>query len=211
MASFAEWLGYLASVLIAVSLMMRSILRLRVINLIGAIVFCIYGLWINAYPVAVVNGLIIFIDLYYLVEMRKTKEYFQPLEVPRESTYLQQFLTYYAADIAKFFPDFSFKPEALADQYFFILRDMVPAGLVAFSMDKQDHLWVSLDYAIPGYRDFKTGRYVFSQQSALLNTQGRKEVYARAESPVHARYLKKIGYVPAPGMGRSIYRYRLLF
>ena len=209
MANFAEWLGYLASILIAVSLMMRSVLRLRVINLIGAVVFTAYGLWIHAYPVAMVNGFIIFIDLYYLLDMRRTKEYFQPLKVAPDSTYLMQFLAHHARDIAKFFPSFTFHPEDLQYQYFFILRDMVPAGLVVLSSDEQNRLWVALDYAIPGYRDFKTGRYVISQQSTLLNQQGKQEVFTITDSPIHAQYLKKIGYDPDPSMGSNVYRYRM--
>ncbi len=46
-AQIFEIVGYVASILVAVSLLMRSILRLRVINLIGAITFVIYGLLIK--------------------------------------------------------------------------------------------------------------------------------------------------------------------
>jgi len=59
-----ELIGYLGSVLVAISLMMRSLLRLRVINLIGALFFTTYGALLGAYPVAVLNGLIVCIDLY---------------------------------------------------------------------------------------------------------------------------------------------------
>jgi hypothetical protein len=59
-----EIIGYVSSILIAISLMMSSILRLRIINLIGAVLFTIYGLGIRAYPVAAVNFLIVLIDLY---------------------------------------------------------------------------------------------------------------------------------------------------
>ena len=38
---FYEMLGYSASVMVAVSLMMRSINKLRVINLIGALLFTV--------------------------------------------------------------------------------------------------------------------------------------------------------------------------
>ncbi|MBI9048734.1 MAG: YgjV family protein [Anaerolineaceae bacterium] len=209
MNQFAEWLGYLASILIAVSLMMHSVLRLRIINLIGAIVFTIYGVWIQAYPVAMVNGFIIFIDLYFLLEMRKNKEYFQPLRVYPTNTYLRQFLEYYADDIANFFPHFSFDQQQDERQYYFILRDMIPAGLVIFTADEQGHLWAALDYAIPGYRDFKTGRYVFSQHSKLLNMSNKQVVFTTTESNEHAQYLKKIGYAPDPSMGSNVYRYRI--
>lgn len=66
-----ETLGYLASVFVAVSLMMRSLTKLRVINLIGALLFTAYGLIIAAYPVAVVNGFIVLVNLYYLQQSFK--------------------------------------------------------------------------------------------------------------------------------------------
>ena len=51
-------IGYTGSVLVAVSLMMSNIVRLRWINLFGAGTFAIYGLLINAYPVFALNGFI---------------------------------------------------------------------------------------------------------------------------------------------------------
>ena len=61
-----EMLGYMASIFVAVSMMMRSLVKLRVINLIGAVLFTAYGLVIAAYPVAVVNGFIVLVNIYYL-------------------------------------------------------------------------------------------------------------------------------------------------
>jgi len=54
-----EFIGYAASVLVAVSLMMRSIVRLRLIHLAGALRFAAYGLLIKAYPIVAVNSFII--------------------------------------------------------------------------------------------------------------------------------------------------------
>jgi hypothetical protein len=61
-----EWLGYIASILVAVSLMMRSIVKLRIINTVGAICFTGYGFAIQAMPVAFINLFIIFVNSYYL-------------------------------------------------------------------------------------------------------------------------------------------------
>lgn len=44
-----ELIGYSAYLLIAISLMMSSILRLRIINSLGAVTFVVYGLAIGAY------------------------------------------------------------------------------------------------------------------------------------------------------------------
>jgi large-conductance mechanosensitive channel len=66
-----EWVGYLASVVVAISLMMADIKKLRWWNLIGAGLFVAYGLAIDAIPVALVNFFIVIIDVYYLVKLYK--------------------------------------------------------------------------------------------------------------------------------------------
>lgn len=67
-ATIWEWVGYLASVVVAISLMMSNIKKLRWWNLIGAALFVAYGMAIGAYPVALVNFFIVLIDTYYLVK-----------------------------------------------------------------------------------------------------------------------------------------------
>ncbi|MCE9788342.1 hypothetical protein [Shewanella chilikensis] len=67
-----EWVGYLASVVVAISLMMSNIKRLRWWNLLGAALFVAYGVAIAAYPVALVNFFIVLIDAYYLVKLYRT-------------------------------------------------------------------------------------------------------------------------------------------
>lgn len=64
-----EWVGYLASVVVAISLMMSDIKKLRWLNLFGAMLFVAYGMVIQAYPVAAVNFFIVLIDLYYLIKI----------------------------------------------------------------------------------------------------------------------------------------------
>jgi uncharacterized protein with PQ loop repeat len=102
-----ELIGYAASLLIAISLMMNSLLRLRILNGIGALVFVIYGILIKAYPVAFLNGLIVIIDVYYLSQMLRRRDYFTIMEVNSDSTYLKFFLNFHLNDINKFIPSFS--------------------------------------------------------------------------------------------------------
>ncbi len=66
-----ETLGYVASIFVAASLTMRSLTRLRVINLVGSLLFTAYGLIISAYPVAVVNAFIVLVNVYYLQQTLK--------------------------------------------------------------------------------------------------------------------------------------------
>ncbi len=70
---FIEWIGYLSSVFIVISLLMSDVVKLRILNSIGCLLFVIYGVITGAWPVAVSNGLIVIINLYYLIKMYQVK------------------------------------------------------------------------------------------------------------------------------------------
>ena len=67
-SQLVEWIGYLASILIVISLMMTNILR--IINTIGCVTFVVYGLLVGAYPVALSNFAIILINMYNLYKLK---------------------------------------------------------------------------------------------------------------------------------------------
>lgn len=71
-ANYIEWIGYLASLLIVVSLTMSDIVKLRIVNSIGCVVFVTYGILVGAYPVIVSNFAIVIINIYYLYKMKKS-------------------------------------------------------------------------------------------------------------------------------------------
>lgn len=190
-----EIVGYVASVLVAISLTMRSILKLRLINLVGSAAFVVYGGLIGAYPVAVVNLLIVFINLYYLRQMLGSREYFTLLQVRPDSEYLRAFLDFHAAEIQRFLPGFAFTPDD-RHMVFFVLRDMVPAGLFIGERQGDGALRVMLDFVIPQFRDFKTGRYLFRDQAPFFRAHGITEILSAGGSKVHADYLRRMGFVP---------------
>jgi Bacterial inner membrane protein. len=72
--NWVECLGYLASVLVAISFLMKSINKLRFVNLVGAICFVIYAVAINAIPVAVINLFIVCVNIYYLAPKSTSKQ-----------------------------------------------------------------------------------------------------------------------------------------
>ncbi len=63
-----EWFGYLASIIVAISFLMKSINKLRIINTLGAICFVIYSAVIKAWPVALINTFVICVNIYYLIK-----------------------------------------------------------------------------------------------------------------------------------------------
>ena len=58
--------------------MMSKVLTLRLVNMIGAATFSLYGYLIGSIPVAGMNGFIVLINLYYLVQMYRSKTFFFP-------------------------------------------------------------------------------------------------------------------------------------
>lgn len=191
-----ELIGYVASALVAVSLMMSSILRLRLINLVGSAAFTLYGVLIHAYPVAAVNGFIVVINLFYLHRMLRTREYFHLLSVEPDSHYLRHFLDFYGREIRRFIPGARFQPAA-GDLTIFVLRDMVPAGLFIGRLEGRERLCVTLDFVIPPYRDFKIGRYLFQEEREFFRSRGIREIVSEPGTPRHAAYLRHMGFSPA--------------
>ncbi|MCL1079726.1 uroporphyrinogen decarboxylase [Parashewanella spongiae] len=71
--NIVELIGYSASVMVAISLMMKDIVKLRSLNFIGCALFSAYGVAIEAWPVAGMNAFIACINVYYLVKMYRAK------------------------------------------------------------------------------------------------------------------------------------------
>lgn len=66
-----EVLGYAASIMVALSLTMKDIIKLRVLNFIGCTLFTGYGLMIDSMPVVLTNGFIACVNVYFLLKMRR--------------------------------------------------------------------------------------------------------------------------------------------
>ncbi len=191
MPSWTEWLGYVASLIVLVSLLMSSVKRLRWINLAGSLVFAVYGFLIGALPVAVMNLGIVLINTYYLYQMYVKKDYFSLL-VSTDQSYFKHFLASYEKDIKHFmaYDENVFDP---GYETWFILRNTVPAGVVVGKRGK-DSFDVVIDYVTPQYRDFKIGKFLYVDQMPFFKEQGIKKITSRPGNEAHQAYLKKMGF-----------------
>lgn len=201
-----ELLGYFASALIAVSLMMSSILRLRLINLAGAAAFLVYGLLLGAYPVVVLNSITVTVNAFYLVRMVRAKAYFQLLKLRPDSDYLRYFLGFYRKEIRRILPDFEYRP-APKQVTLFILRDCIPAGVFIAEEKPDGVLRVVLDFVIPRYRDLHIGRFLFVEQAEFFRERGIREIVIAPRTKEFGAYLAKVGFEPAD-CGRGAFRIR---
>jgi hypothetical protein len=72
--SLTEWVGYLASLVLMISFLMKNINTLRIINSFGAILFVIYGVMLAiSWPIVITNIFILGVNVYYLAHHFRTK------------------------------------------------------------------------------------------------------------------------------------------
>lgn len=189
-----EIIGYIASLLAAASLSMKSIVKLRWLNLFGAAIFSVYGLLIEAYPVFLLNIYITIIDIYYIIRMYSIKESFSLVNVSfKDDSYLNEFIKIYEDDILKFFPKFS-KKDLQNYNCYFVLRNLNPAGLFVCEILNEDQIKIHVDYAIPDYRDLDNAVYLFSTEFNLLKKNKTSSLIAESDIEEHQKYLMKVGF-----------------
>ena len=189
-----ELVGYFASLLVLVSLLMTSVVKLRIINMIGSFIFAIYALFISSYPTAVMNFCLVGVNIYFLIKMAKTERAFTFLPLGPEETYFQYFLQYYGEDIQKFFPAGALSADG-ADVACLVCCDTTPAGVLTARMVEEGVLEMILDYTTPQYRDCSVGRYLYGQ----LAQQGYQKLVVPSATDIHGAYLKKMGFAEENG------------
>ncbi len=199
---YLELFGYSASVLIAVSLMMSSLKRLRIINLVGASCFAAYGLLIHAYPVAVLNSLIVGVNIFHLLRMLRARQFYQLLEVKSESDFLAHFLKVYRAEIQRSLPGFAFQPRA-GQLAIFILRDCTPVGVFLGEFQTPEKLLVLLDFVIPRYRNLHIGKFLFVEQADVFRQHGIQEIIIYPRTKEFGAYLWEVGFEPLCAQRKS--------
>lgn len=204
---YIELIGYVASALIAFSMMLSSILRLRLINLAGALAFTVYGILIGAIPVAILNGLIVLVNAHYLLRMLRAKEYFHLLNLRPDSDYLSYFLVFYERDIGSLNPGFEYRASKNL-MTLFILRDCAPSGVFISEKEPGGVLRVVLDYAVPRYRDFRIGRFLFVDKADFFRERGIREIIVTPRTAEFRAYLIEVGFELT---GDSDGSYRLRF
>ena len=184
-----ELFGYLGSILVLVSMLMTSVVRLRVINLIGSAIFATYAILIRSYPTALLNGCLVGINLYHLFRLRQTtgKIYeIQPLNAGEG--FAAWFVHKYREDIGRFFPLIHPEEANKAEGFAVFYEDQAAGILLGKRNDSKFE--VLMDYTTPTFRDCSVGEYLYSQ----LPSYGITQLFCKASSPEHDQYMEKMGF-----------------
>lgn len=70
----SEYIGYLASCMVLLSFTMKNVTKLRAVNMMGCILFVIYGFLMTSLrigmPIIIANAAIFSVNLFYLLKKR---------------------------------------------------------------------------------------------------------------------------------------------
>ncbi|MEZ5274407.1 MAG: hypothetical protein R2694_19275 [Ilumatobacteraceae bacterium] len=190
----AELVGYLASILVVVSLAMTSVVRLRMVSLVGSVVFVVYGLLIGAprswaptspSPRSICGSL--------RAELGGRRNLGATV-VAADSPFLCDFLRYHLDDIHRFQPSFEVPTDAADVLAMVLMRDGFPAGAFIGRRDG-DQLWVELDYVTKPYRDSQISQWLFGKGAAVFRRNGVSRLISRPGTERHAPYLERAGFI----------------
>jgi hypothetical protein len=192
----APYFGYLASLLLAIGLLVSNDLKFRWLNTGGNIAFIIYGTVLGAIPVILTNSILLTINVVYLYKIYNRKEQVELLEFSSGGILVDRFLIFYQKDITGYFP--GFKREQLEGHLnFVVLRDLVIANIFSVAVDQDGKAEVLINYTVPKFRDYKVGRFIFEKEKQYLLSKGIKKIYySYVAHPRHEKFLEVMGFVP---------------
>jgi hypothetical protein len=185
-----EIIGYVASILIVVSLAMTSVLRLRTLSLLGSVAYVVYGVLLGAWPIVIANAIIAVLNIWNIYRVLTSTQGLGVSPIAIDAPYLADFLEAHQSDIDKFQP--GVRPEP-GDQAWLFLRDGLPVGALLGRVEGSDFK-VKLDYVRPPFRDAKLGAWLFSDGFGKLGLSGIRTILTNAGTPEHRRYLRGLGF-----------------
>ena len=192
-----ELFGYLGSVLVVISMLMTSVMKLRIINTIGSTIFATYALIIHPYPTALMNFCLVLINLYNMRKLSVNGQTYTTVELKPDDAFLQFFISHYREDILKYFPDFT--GAGSDDRVFLTLCGDSPAGVSIGHYTGETAMHLSLDYSTPMYRDCSVASHLYQD----LKNMGIQELIGDRNVKEHTEYLKKMGYRDDGGVFRK--------
>ena len=185
-----ELIGYLGSALVVFSMLMTSIVKLRVVNTVGCVIFTAYALVIGSYPTALMNLCLIGINVFQLFRLFRDQKQYDLIDTDLGDGYVSYFIEKNLKDIRTWFPDFSAQG-LQADMVFLACCDNNPASVfIGKRGSAPGETEILLDYAAPAYRDTSVGRFLHAQ----LKQKGCRILVFKRNAPRHVDYMTKMGY-----------------
>ncbi len=190
--SVVEVVGYLASILVVASLAMTSVVRLRVVSLVGSVVFVAYGALLPSIPIIITNAAVAGLNIWFLRKEFAPNRDLGAVPIEPDAPFLLDFLRSHAADIAGIHPGFD--APASGDFVLVLTRDGLPAGALVGTPEGRT-LRLRLDYVMQAYRDSRIGTWLYGRGARVFTSAGFDRIVAPADSELARTYLERMGFV----------------
>lgn len=182
-----EVIGYCGTILVVLSMMMTSVVKLRIINICGSILSMTYAVITNTWPIVLMNAALIIINVIQLIRSFRRSLNFNYRKVLTNDLSFKHFMEIYKFDIEKYFGEISISDK---EEAYLVYIDTELAGVLVGNKEN-DCFNVSIDYAIPKFRDMSIGKYVYPKLkeydiNLISQSSGVKK---------HNKYLLSMGYV----------------
>ena len=69
-----EIMGYLGSIFVLISFLLKDIRQIRFVNIIGAVFFIAYGIATQTWATAFLNIILVVVHIFYLTKLDKDKK-----------------------------------------------------------------------------------------------------------------------------------------
>ena len=194
-----QLLGYAASFIIFIALVMKSIVKLRILTAIGCLLFVIFAFKTDSWPAVVMNIGIVFIDIYYLYKMMQVKDSFEMLAVNKDNEIIKFFFEKHKQELTALFGNEAFTK---AEKTAICFRNNDIAGLIAYTVTAADAGKTAnllIDFVVPNARDLAVGKHLFIEDQSFWKQQGVTTVTVEKPSAAHIRYLEQLGFTRAGG------------
>ena len=191
--STTEVIGYAASALVVLSLAMTSVVRLRIISLVGSVVFVVYAVLIESVPIVITNVAIACLNLWFLRNELGGRRDLGAIPVPVDSPYLSDFLRAHRPATRRSPPDCVVPDAPAAVAPLLLRRDGLPAGALIGRQQGSD-LHVLLDHVTKPYRDSQISTWLYGKGSVVFRKLGIDRLITAPGTDAHHPYLERMGF-----------------
>lgn len=185
---YLEIFGYIGTALVITSMMMTSVMKLRLINICGGTISAIYSVFYGAWAVVIMNICLIIINIFQIIRQLRHKYDFGHIIVDTNDKSMQYFLSLYEGDIEKFFPDHRWQAQENTEIHM-VYTGSEAIGILAGERTG-DTFKIKMDYEVPKYRGTAVEKFLFP----ILKNDGINKVTAISPTKAQNNRLIKMGF-----------------
>ncbi len=185
---YLEVFGYIGTALVIVSMLMTSVVKLRVLNICGSVISTIYAIIGQAWPIVLLNVSLILINVIQLIRMSKAKITFGRIVTTLSDKSVEYFLSLYGEDIKKYFPEYYLSNDKNYEVHVAYIGSEAVGMVIGERNAEKMH--IQIDYATPKYRDLSVSTFLF----AKLEEDGVQQLCTETGVPEHKKYLVRMGF-----------------